>query len=230
VNDTGASASGPGTDGTGASASGPGTDDTGASASGPGTDGTGASASGPGTDGTGASASGPGTDGTGASASGPGTDGAGASVPGAAANGPSPWPFSHSDEVRFSDLDMLGHLNNVAFLVFLESARVAYVRTRLPSGEPLIPAGFGVVVAETGISYRSPGQLGERIETLLRPDEVGRSSFRLDFEMRVGERVIADGHSIMVFYDRAAERPAPLPALLRARLLADGARERSRAA
>ena len=155
-------------------------------------------------------------------------DGASALAP--STTGPDAWPFSHSDEVRFSDLDMLGHLNNVAFLVFLESARVAYIRTTLPSGEPLIPAGFGVVVAETRIGYRFPGQLGERIETLLRPDEVGRSSLRLDFEMRVGDRVIADGHSIMVYYDRAAERPAPLPDLLRARLLADGARERTRAA
>ena len=34
-------------------------------------------------------------------------------------------PFSHADEVRFSDLDINGHLNNVAFLEFLESARVA---------------------------------------------------------------------------------------------------------
>ena len=38
---------------------------------------------------------------------------------------PGRWAFTHSDEVRFSDLDVLGHLNNVAFLVFVESAREA---------------------------------------------------------------------------------------------------------
>ena len=37
------------------------------------------------------------------------------------------WPFSFTDEVRFADLDAMGHLNNVAFLAFFESARVAYV-------------------------------------------------------------------------------------------------------
>ena len=36
------------------------------------------------------------------------------------------WPFSHRDEIRFADLDTQGHLNNVAFLVFVESARIAY--------------------------------------------------------------------------------------------------------
>jgi acyl-CoA thioester hydrolase len=147
-----------------------------------------------------------------------------------AADGPRPWPFSHSDEVRFSDLDVLEHLNNVAFLVFLESTRVAYVRSRVPAGQPLIPAGHGMVVAETLINYRSPGHLGDRIDTLLRPDEVGRSSFRVEFEMRVGERVIADGHSVMVYYNRDAGRPAPLPEPMRRRLIEDGAVERPAAA
>jgi acyl-CoA thioester hydrolase len=137
-----------------------------------------------------------------------------------------PWAFSHADEVRFADLDVMAHLNNVAFLVFVESARVAYMRAMLPGRDPAPPSGFGVMIAETKIRYRSPGYLGELIETFLRPDDLGRTSFRLDFEMRVGERVLADGYGVMVLWDRAAERPAPLPQELRERLARDGARER----
>ena len=136
------------------------------------------------------------------------------------------WPFSDSDEVRFADLDSQGHLNNVAFLVFFESARVAYVRSVAPEYDPGQAGGFGFMVVEAKITYRSPGRYGDRIDTLLRPTTVGRSSFRCDFEMRVGDRVLADGYAVMVTYDHAAGRSMAIPQRLRARLVTDGARER----
>ena len=135
------------------------------------------------------------------------------------------WPFTHSDEVRFSDLDVNGHLNNVAFVEFLESARVTYISQLYPQGDPW-RTSFGILIAELKISYRSPGHFGERIDTTLRPDAVGRTSFRADFEMRVGERLIAEGYSVQVIYDRDDRRPMPIPPALRERLIADGARER----
>ncbi len=136
------------------------------------------------------------------------------------------WRFSDTDEVRFADLDSQGHLNNVAFLVFFESARVAYVRSVVPSYDPGQAGEFGFMVVEVKITYRSPGQYGERIETLMRPTTIGRSSFRCEFEMRVGERVLADGYAVMVTYDHAAARSMPIPEPLRERLLADGALQR----
>jgi acyl-CoA thioester hydrolase len=133
------------------------------------------------------------------------------------------WPFSFSDEVRFGDLDAMGHLNNVAFLAFLESARVAYAVAADPANRPGRRRDGGFVVAEVKISYRSPGRYGELIETRLRPTTVGRSSFRTEFELRVGERLLAEGYSVLVAYDTLTGRPAPIPAALRERLVADGA-------
>ncbi len=133
------------------------------------------------------------------------------------------WPFSFSDEIRFADLDAMGHLNNVAFLVFFESARVAYVCDAVPAHDPGQASDFGFMVVEVKISYRSPGRHGEQIDTLLRPSTLGRTSFGCEFEMRVGERLLADGYAVMVTYDHAAGRSIPIPAPLRERLLADGA-------
>jgi acyl-CoA thioester hydrolase len=143
-------------------------------------------------------------------------------------SGAAEWSFSHVDEVRFADLDTQGHLNNVAFLVFVESARVAYAVSVAQSQPQEFGRrhDFGFMVVEVKISYRSPGYLGELIETRLRPSSVGRSSFRTDFEMRVGERVLADGDSVLVTYDPAAGRSIPVPDWLRERLLADGAVQR----
>ena len=136
------------------------------------------------------------------------------------------WPFTYSDEVRFADLDVMGHLNNVAFLVLLESARVAYIRSLVPDHDPVFSGDFGTLIAEVKLSYRSTGHFGERVDTVLRPADLGRTSFRTDFEMRVGERLLADGYSVLVVIDRATKRPAPIPDRLRERLAADGARDR----
>jgi len=140
----------------------------------------------------------------------------------------SSWPFSFSDKIRFSDLDTQGHLNNVAFLVFVESARIAYaVSVAEPDEAPFgTQTDYTFMVVEVRIAYRSPGQFGETIETRLRPSSVGRSSFTTDFEMRVGERLLADGHSVLVTYDPVGQRPIPVPDALRARLIADGASQR----
>jgi acyl-CoA thioester hydrolase len=136
------------------------------------------------------------------------------------------WRFTYSDEVRFADLDTQRHLNNVAFLVFFESARVAYVSSVGPGYDPEQRGELGFMVVDVRITYRSPGRYGERIDTLLRPTTLGRSSFRCEFEMRVGERVLADGYSVMVAYDNAAGSSVPIPDLLRERLVADGAQQR----
>ena len=139
----------------------------------------------------------------------------------------SDWPFAHLDEVRFADLDTQGHLNNVSFLVFVESARIAYAVSLAGEHPELRPsAAFSYMVVEVKISYRSPGQFGELIETRLRPSSVGRSSFQMDFQMLAGERVLADGYSVLVTFDPIAGRSAAVPQPLRERLIADGAMQR----
>jgi len=101
--------------------------------------------------------------------------------------------------------------------------RIAYVVSMAREHPELTPsASFSFMVVEVKISYRSPGQFGERIETLLRPSAVGRSSFQMDFEMRVGERLLADGYSVLVSYDPVAGRSIAVPEPLRQRLVADG--------
>lgn len=45
-----------------------------------------------------------------------------------AAGLPHAWPLAFADRVRFSELDPLDHVNNVAYLIWFESARVAYFK------------------------------------------------------------------------------------------------------
>jgi len=130
------------------------------------------------------------------------------------------WPYTHSDQVRFGDLDTMGHLNNVAFLQFFETARITFLRALIPEHDPTDPSDFGLIFAECRINYRSPAFFEEDIGTSVRPSAIARSSIRLEFEMRSDRdgRLLAEGYGVLVGYDYAAGKATPLPERARAAL------------
>jgi acyl-CoA thioester hydrolase len=143
---------------------------------------------------------------------------------------PSLTPFVHVERVRFGDLDAMRHLNNVVFLRYFETARIAYLRRLVPEHDPA-RAGepgtgdTGLIFAECHIAYRSPVVFDEEVGIELRIGEVRRSAFRVDFAMRAGDdrRLAAEGHGWLVGFDYAGQRAQPLGESLRARLEAAAA-------
>lgn len=135
-------------------------------------------------------------------------------------DGDRPQDFSVVQRVRFGDLDAMQHMNNVEFLRFFETARIDYMRSLMPQHAPTRRAEFGFIFAECHISYRSPAFFDEEIRTYIRPAELRRSSFKLDFEMRSeGDgRLIADGFGVLVGYDYERGRAQPIPDELRERI------------
>ena len=129
-------------------------------------------------------------------------------------------PFSIVERVRFGDLDAMQHMNNVEFLRFFETARIAYLTCLAPDHQPTRRQDFGFIFAECRISYRAPAFYDDRIRTTIRPGEVGRSSLRLEFEMHVEAdgRLVADGYGVLVGYDYEAGRAQPIPDAFRERV------------
>ena len=126
-------------------------------------------------------------------------------------------PFVHTERVRFGDLDAMRHLNNVVFLRYFETARIAYIRSLLPEHDPANPESekFGLIFAECHINYRSPVYFDEEVGVECSIGEVRRSAFQVNFTMRVGERVAAEGYGWLVGFDYVAESATPLPDSLR---------------
>jgi acyl-CoA thioester hydrolase len=126
--------------------------------------------------------------------------------------------FSIVQRVRFGDLDAMQHMNNVEFLRFFETARIAYIQKHLPAHTPTRRGDFGFIFAECHIAYRSPAFFDEDIRTFIWPAEMQRSSVRLGFEMRSerDERLVSEGWGTLVGYDYAAGRAEPLPDEVRA--------------
>ena len=124
-----------------------------------------------------------------------------------------PTTHTHIERVRFGDLDAMRHLNNVVFLRYFETARIAFIRQLLPQHDPARPESesFGLIFAECHINYRSPVYFDEEVAVECSIGEVRRSAFQVAFTMRVGERVAADGYGWLVGFDYGAEKASPLP-------------------
>ncbi len=127
---------------------------------------------------------------------------------------------THVERVRFGDLDAMRHLNNVVFLRYFETARIAFIRQLLPEHDPAHPeqTRFGLIFAECHINYRTPVHFDEEVAIECRVGEVRRSAFQIEFTMTVGERTAAEGYGWLVAFDYAAEKAAQLPVALRTTL------------
>jgi acyl-CoA thioester hydrolase len=127
---------------------------------------------------------------------------------------------THRERVRFGDLDAMRHLNNVVFLRYFETARIAFLRQLMPEHDPAAPeaGGDGLIFAECHIHYRSPVVFDEEVAIECSIGEVRRSAFQVLFSMRVEDRLAAEGHGWLVGFDYATQRATPLSDGLRARL------------
>jgi acyl-CoA thioester hydrolase len=129
------------------------------------------------------------------------------------------WAHTHTERVRFGDLDAMKHLNNVVFLRYFETARINYLNQLMESHDPVHRTnGFGFIFASCAIDYRSPAHFDEDVDIRVRPADIGTKSLKLEFEMAVGERLIAEGHGILVGYDYESGETVPLPDALKKRL------------
>jgi acyl-CoA thioester hydrolase len=133
--------------------------------------------------------------------------------------------YVHTERVRFGDLDAMRHLNNVVFLRYFETARIAYLRELVPGHDPAQPESdvVGLIFAECHINYRSPVHFDEEVAVACSIGNVKRSSFRVEFDMRVGSRLVAEGYGVLVGFDYGEQVAAPLPEDLRERLEAEAA-------
>jgi acyl-CoA thioester hydrolase len=127
--------------------------------------------------------------------------------------------YSMVQRVRFGDMDPLGHLNNVEFLRFFETARIDYVHG-LAGQDPGKREQFGFIFAECHINYRAEAFFGDDVRTYVWVSELKRSAMRVDFEMIVDAdgRKVADGYGWLVGYDYAEGQSRPLPDELRERV------------
>ena len=125
----------------------------------------------------------------------------------------------HKVEVRLSDTDAMGHVNNARYLTYVEIARVAYYEQVTGNALPIGTHGAeeGMILAEIRMTYRSPAFYGETLMVETRVERIGRTSFGMVHRITAPEsrygpaRLIAAADSTLVAYDYTDECPIPVP-------------------
>ena len=121
--------------------------------------------------------------------------------------------------VRFSDVDIYRHVNNVKYFEYYQEARLALLGS-LGRLDGDVGPDFSVVVARVGVEYKRPILFRPEpyvVETWVR--RVGTSSYTLGSEIKDGETVLSSAEVVAVRFDRDHQRARPLSEEERALLL-----------
>ena len=110
-------------------------------------------------------------------------------------------------ELRWRDLDFLGHLNQAVYHELLEEGRGALFEQL-----GALDGGFFFVLARVELDHRQEIRRDHGPVTVaLRVEAVGRSSVSVAHEIiRADGAVAAEGRSVLVAWDRDARRSRPL--------------------
>jgi len=132
----------------------------------------------------------------------------------------SDYPHFQPISTRWHDNDIYGHVNNVTYYSYFDSAVNAYLievgGLDIHNGEVV---GF---VVSSSCDYFASIAFPERIEIGLRVAKLGNSSVQYELAVfKQGEdEACAAGRFVHVFVERASNRPLPIPERLREALAA----------
>ena len=128
--------------------------------------------------------------------------------------------FSISIRPRVSDTDMLGHINNVAVVAWLEEGRTYLMRQFLDPQRPT-PA---FVVARLEIDYKAELHFGHEITVDTTVERFGERSMTVLQEILQDGKICTIARVVLVHFDRELKRSTWIPDALR-ELLAPYRRE-----
>ena len=123
-------------------------------------------------------------------------------------------PFRCTLQVRWSDFDKLGHVNNVKYLEYAQEARVLFLRARFgPYGLGNLPQ----VVRRTEIDHLRPVlRDSTSVDVEVEVEGMGTTSYTLRHTVidAAGD-VCCVLRAVMVAFDTAASSPVELPGAVR---------------
>jgi len=117
--------------------------------------------------------------------------------------------------VRWRDLDAFNHVNNSAYLTYLEEARLHWFAQ---IDGPWFTATVAPVVAAVHTNYRRQLSWPAQLVVALYCERLGNSSLTIAYRIvDAGDRAVvyADGQTVMVWIDSTGGRPVGLPDSIR---------------
>ena len=118
-------------------------------------------------------------------------------------------------DVRWGDMDSLGHVNNTVYFRYMEQARVEWIEAmRIP----VRPGGDGPVIINAACTFLRPLTYPGTVEVRTLIGALGRSSCETFVEMRIDGELYAEGSAKVVWMNTLSGKSVPLPDDVRALL------------
>lgn len=115
-------------------------------------------------------------------------------------------------EVRPTELDNMGHVNNAKFLEYMEWSREDWYNKAALPFDTFTALGLGTVTVNININYRKEARLGQHLTISTEPIRKGRTSFVLkQVIINANEELVADAEVVIVTIDLQSRKASPLP-------------------
>lgn len=120
-------------------------------------------------------------------------------------------------QVRFCETDALGHVNNVSYFIYTETARVGLIKS-LGFMDPARRWSF--VVVSSACEFKAQAFFDDELKIYTEVTRIGTSSVDLKHEIvkvKTGQ-LIAVGRDTVVYFDVGEQRSKPLTEEMKAKL------------
>ena len=129
------------------------------------------------------------------------------------------YPLVIEAPVAWGEMDSMGHVNNIAYFRYFESARIAYFE-RVGFMAHLLETGVGPILASTQCRFRLALSYPDTVFVGAKAEQITDDRFVMKYlaVSRRHAKPAAEGEGLIVSFDYRAQRKAPLPAEVRARI------------
>ena len=131
------------------------------------------------------------------------------------------WP------VQWGDQDAFGHVNNVVYFRWMESARIEYFRqAELGTVDD---SGVGPILASIKCDFRRQLTYPDTLQLSASIVSIGRTSMKMVHRVYslTHQAIAAEGDSVLVFFDYQSQQPVVVPDDVRAKIAAFEGRQTS---
>jgi acyl-CoA thioester hydrolase len=118
--------------------------------------------------------------------------------------------FTTDIQMRFRDIDGMGHVNNAVYLSYVELARTQFY---MHQANKWTLDEIDFILARVEIDFESQATWGDQIQVAVWPSKIGNSSFTLSYEVKEKRsgRILVRAKSVLVSYDYERRKSKPIP-------------------
>lgn len=118
------------------------------------------------------------------------------------------YPVIHQQRVAWGDMDAFGHVNNVQYYRYMESARIRYLDTLNIFNQNVV-----TVVASNQCKYLRPVVYPDQLKVATRVEELRNSAFRMSYILwsEAQENIVATGDAVIVCVDNSTMQKTAIP-------------------